>query len=603
MNLVMKDIEKRNVLSEVALGNVPPDVVITNGNLFNASTGEFIRGQSIWIKNGMIVYVGPDQDFQKGDQTVVIDADGMVLLPGLIEGHTHLNRSGIEEYVKHVIPSGVTTVVMETIDPGLIVGKKGIEYFAKGLQGQPIRCYYTVPPLCGLTPSEEINAPPNEELLPLLRDPNCLGVGEIFWGNIFLEGRQGERVRELVSLALSLGKQVEGHTAGAAGRKLQAYTCFGPSSDHEPVTEEEVLERLRLGYWVMIREGSVRKELSGIKGVFNKKIDFRRLALATDGIDPQTFIEEGYLDASLKTALKLGVPPKLAYQMVTINVAEHFRLDHLIGSLSPGKMADILIIPSPNDFSPQWVMCDGKIIYKDGKSLVEPKKVFSPRYMFNTVKVPEQMISLLTKEAPAVPANLSSLAGAGFVEAGALAKVGKGKVRVIELVTGLVTREKIINPEDPEESNDVVMLLALNRVEGKGSFMGLLKGFGLQRGAYGTTMSWDTIDMFIVGCDTHSMVTVIHRLKEIGGGGVYAIGDEIISEFEAPLCGFYSLEPMEKLNQKVKRLEASLKRNGVRWEKPMLTIDTLGTPAIPHLRMTHHGYVRLRDRVVLPVEV
>ena len=120
----------------------------------------------------------------------------------MIEGHTHLNRSGIEEFIKHVIPSGVTTVVTETIDLGLIVGKKGIEYFAKGLEGQPIRFYYTVPPLCGLTLSEEINAPPNEELLPFLKDPNCLGVGEIYWGNIFLEGRQGERVRELVSLAL-----------------------------------------------------------------------------------------------------------------------------------------------------------------------------------------------------------------------------------------------------------------------------------------------------------------------------------------------------------------------------------------------------------------
>jgi len=598
----VSSVEKRRILSEVPLGNIPPDTVIVNGILFNSFTGEFIKGQSIWIKDGMIAYVGPDHDPQKDSKTQVIDAAGMVLLPGLIEGHTHLSRSGIEEYVKHVIPSGVTAVVMETIDLGLIVGKKGIEYFAKGLQGQPIRCYYTVPPLCGLTPSEEINAPPNEELLPLLRDPNCLGVGEIFWGNIFLEGRQGERVRELASLALSLGKRVEGHTAGATGRKLQAYTCFGTSSDHEPITEEEVIERLRLGYWVMIREGSVRKELSGIKGVFDKKIDFRRLALVTDGIDPQTFIEEGYLDAPLKTALKLGVPPKLAYQMVTINVAEHFRLDHLIGSLSPGKMADILIIPSPNDFSPQWVMCDGKIIYKDGKSLVEPKKVFSPRYMFNTVKVPEQMISSLTKGAPAVP-NLPSLAGAGFAEAGALAKVGKGKVRVIELVTGLVTREKIINPEDPEESNDVVMLLALNRVEGKGSFMGLLKGFGLQRGAYGTTMSWDTVDMFVVGCDTHSMKTVIERLKEIKGGGVYAIGDEIVSEFQAPLCGFYSLKPMEILNSELKKLEESLKRNGVRWEKPILTIDTLGTPAIPHLRITHHGYVRLKDREILSIEV
>jgi len=596
----VSSVEKIRILGEVALGNMPPDTLISNGTFFNVFTGEFIKSQSIWIKNGMIAYAGPDHDPQKESKTQVIDAAGMVLLPGLIEGHTHLSRSGIEEYVKHVIPSGVTTVIMETIDFGLIIGKEGIEYFVRGLRGQPIRFYYTVPPLCGLTPSEEINAPLNEELLPLLKDPKCLGVGEIYWGNIFLEGKQGERIRELASLTLDLDKRVEGHAAGATGRKLQAYTCFGISSDHEPITEDEVLERLRLGYWVMVREGSVRKELPGIKGVFNKKADFRRLILATDGIDPQAFIEEGYLDASLRSALKLGVPPKLAYQMVTINVAEHFRLDHLIGSLSPGKMADILIIPSRDEFSPQLVMCGGKIIYRDSKSLVEPKKVFFPKYMFNTVKVQKQMISSLTNGAIATPANLPLPAGAGFAQAGALAKAGK--VRVMELVTGLVTKERIIDLEDPEESKDVVMLLALDRVGRQGSFMGLLKGFGLQRGAYGTTMLWDTVDMFVVGCDTRSMETVIKRLKEIRGGGVYAIGDEIVSEFQAPLCGFYSLKPMEILNSELKKLEESLKKNGVRWGKPILTIDTLGTPAIPHLRITHHGYVRLKDRAVLPLE-
>jgi len=583
----MNEMEKRKTLSEVALGSIPADIVITNGNLFNASTREFISGQSIWIKDGMIAYVGPDHDPQKNNETQVIDADGMVLLPGLIEGHTHLNKSGIEEYIKHLIPSGVTTVIIETADFGLIAGKEGIEYFVKGIEGQPIRFYYTVPPLCGLTPDEEINAPTNEELLTLLKDSKCLGVGEIYWGNIFLEGKQGERVRELASLALSLGKQVEGHTAGATGRKLQAYTCFGASSDHEPITEDEVMERLRLGYLVMIREGSVRKELPGVKGIFNKKADFRRLSLATDGVDPQTFIEEGCLDASLKTLLRFGAPPELAYQMVTLNVAEHFRLDPLIGSLSPGKMADIVIIPSPLDFSPQWVMSDGKIIFRDGKSLAEPKKVFFPDTMFNTVKVPENIFS--------------SKGGALAEPTGALAKVGKA--RVMELVTGLVTRERIIDLEDPEESKDVIMLLALDRVGRQGSFMGLLKGFGLQRGAYGTTMSWDTIDMFIVGCDIRSMETVIKRLGETGGGGVYAIGDEVVSEIVAPLCGFYSLKAMEILSDEIRKLEDSLKKNGVRWEKPTLTVDTLGTPAIPHLKMTHHGYVNLKDRKILFLEV
>ncbi len=574
----MNEMEKRRILSEVALGNIPPDTVIINGTLFDSFTGEFIKGQSIWIKDGMIAYVGSDHDPTKEEKTQVIDAEGMVLLPGLIEGHTHSvsHRYGIEEFTKHVIPTGVTTVITETIELAPIAGKDGIEYLVKGLEGQPIRFYYTVAPLCGLTPSEEINAPTNEALLPLLKDPKCLGIGEIYWSNIFLEGRQGERVRELASIALDLGKRVEGHGAGANREKLQAYTCFGISSDHEPITEDEVLERLRLGYWVMIREGSIRKELLGVKEIFDKKIDFRRLILATDGVDSEGFLEEGYLDASLRSALKLGVPPDLAYQMVTINVAEHFRLDHLIGSLSPGKMADILIIPSADDFSPQLVMCDGKIISRDGKPLVKPRKVFFPDHMFNTVKIHGYTFPSLPK---------------------------KGKVRAMDLVTRLVTKETIIDLEDPKESRDVIMALALDRLGSGKAFMGLLKGFGLQRGAYGSTMCWDTGDMIIVGCDTQSMKTVIERLKEIGGGGVYAIGKEIVAEFPAPLCGIVSLKPMETLREEVKKLEDSLKENGVKWEKPILTIDTLGTPAIPYLRITHHGYVRLKDRQVLSVEV
>lgn len=584
----MMDLENRKVLSEVALGNIPPDTVITNGILFNVFTREFIKKQSIWIKEGRIAYVGPDHNPQKDSQTQVVDADGMVLLPGLIEGHTHFNKSGIEEFVRHVIPRGVTTIITETIELASIVGKEGIEYLVKGLEGQPIRFYYTVAPLCGLTPSEEIKVPNHEELLPLLSHPKCLGVGEIYWGNLFLKGKQGERVRELASMSLELGKRIEGHTAGASGRKLQAYTGFGISSCHEPITEEEVLERLRLGYWVMIREGSIRKELSGVQGIFKKKIDFRRLILSTDGVDPEDLLKEGYLDASLRTALRLGVPPKLAYQMVTINVAEHFHLDHLIGSLSPGKMADLLIIPSPSEFSPQWVMCEGKVIFKEGRNTVEPKKVTFPEYMYDTVKVPEHVFSVIKGRALVEPL-------------GGLAK--GGKVRGMELVTNLVTKETIIDLEDPRELKDVMMLLALDRVGRGGAFMGFLKGFGLQRGAYGTTMSWDTVDLFVVGCDPRSMKTVIERLKENRGGGVYAIGEEVVSEFPTPLCGVISLKSMETVRGGIKHLEETLRENGVKWRKPVLTIDTLGTPAIPHLRITHHGYVRLKDRAVLPLEI
>jgi len=221
-------------------------------------------------------------------------------------------------------------------------------------------------------------------------------------------------------------------------------------------------------------------------------------------------------------------------------------------------------------------MCGGRMIFRDGVSLAEPRKVFFSDHMFNTIRIPEFTLPLLPE---------------------------KGKVRSMELVTRFVTQEKIIDLENPEERKGVIMILALDRLGSGKSFMGVLKNFGLQKGAYGTTMSQETTDLIAAGCDNESMETVIGRLKEIGGGGVYALGKEIVAEFPAPLCGVVSLKPMAIVNEEVKRLEAVMRQNGVAWEKPVLTFDTLGTPAFPHLRITHRGYFTSRSREILSLEI
>jgi len=574
----MDEMQTRRQLSEVALGNVPADLVITHGTLFNSYTREFIPDQAIWVKNGKIAYVGPDHDPTKDKDTQFIDTGGMVILPGLIDGHTHLSTSKtlVDEFVKHVIPTGTTTVITETTEFGSVLGKEGIEWLVRGLDGQPIRFFYTVAPLCGLTPLEEILAPPNEAMAPFLKDPKCVGLGEIYWSNLFLKGIQSERVLGLASMTHAIQKPVEGHTAGASGKKLQAYTCFGVSSCHEPTTQKEVLERLRLGYWVMIREGSIRHELPAIRGIFDKKLDFRRVILSTDGVDPIDLIEKGYLDASLRTALKLGVPPELAYQMVTLNVAEHFHLDHLIGALAPGKMADIVISPSPEEYSPQLIMGGGKVIFKEGKTLARPRKPTFPDTLFDTVKIGSYTL-------PPIPS--------------------KGKARAMDLVTGLVTKETVVNLDNREDCKDLIFALALDRLGGGKAFLGFLRGFGLQKGAIGSTMAWDTGDMIVVGRDLPSLKAVIQRAQEIGGGVVFAEGNDIVAELPAPVCGVLSTKTMEEARQEMKQLGNVLRENGVPWENPLLTLDTLTGCAIPHLRITHHGYVRMKDRQVLSWEV
>ncbi len=564
-------------LELVALRKAPPDLVIRKGLLFNSVTGEFLEDYSLWIKDGWIAYAGPDPDPAGDEHTRIMDARGMVLLPGLIEGHTHvLNLIGIKEFVRHVIPSGTTTVITESMELAIVAGIDGIRYFVEAIEDQPLRFFYTISPACGISGAVEKNAPSNEELLPFLEDPRCLGLGEIYWGNMFLDGEQGQRLRDLVRLALSLGKRVEGHSAGASGNKLQAYTSFGVSSCHEPITESEVLERLRLGYWVMIRQGAIRKELDGVRGIFGEAIDKRRLVLCTDGMDPEGFLSEGYLDGAVRHALGMGISPSLVYQMVTLNVAEHFRLDHVLGSLTPGKLADIVVIPSPDDFSPRTVIRQGKVIFQYGKSLVEPREAVYPQHLFETVHIPEMPV---------------------------IQPPSRGKVRAVEMITRLVTGETIVDLGDPVEAGGLNMALAVDRTGSGEAFLGFLKGFGLQRGACGSTMCWDTSDMIVLGCDGLSMETVIRRLRELRGGAVYAIGSEVLAEIPAPLCGVISLESMEICRDRVTHFEDSLKQNGVPWENPLLTLNTQGNAAIPHFRLTHQGYVRMKDREVFPLAV
>lgn len=564
------------MLWRVAMGREPAQLVIRNAVLFNPFTKEFLQNQALWVKDGKVAYSGPDLEPPLGEATVVIQAEGMVLLPGLVEPHTHIvNRCGVEEFVRYSLPGGVTTVVTETIELAGVVGLKGITAMVDALRGQPLRFFYTLPALCGLTQVEELRAPAPEEMIPLMEDPMCLGLGEIYWGNFLLEGSQGERVRRLAQLALEKGKRVEGHTAGAAGLKLQAYTAWGVSSCHEPISAQEALERLRLGYWVMIRQGGIRKELEGMKDLFSSNLDLRRLVLCTDSVDPEGFLTEGSLDGSVRRALEMGVDPGLLYQMVTLNPAEHFGVESQVGSLAPGRWADWVLIPAPKEYKPVMVGVAGRPVYQEGRLLVQPRPVDFPEAFYQTVN---SSLSL-----PALPEL-------------------KGRVRVMELVTRLVTRESILDIETPNVWHDLNWVAAVDRLGQGGSFVGLLKGFGLKKGACGSTMCWDTGDLILVGCDRTSMETVLGRLRELGGGAVYAIGGEVVAEYPAPVCGIISQDSMGKLRDRLKRLEDAMARQGVPWEKSLLTIDTLSTAAIPHLRITHHGYVRLKDRAVLDLE-
>lgn len=585
----------RCAAARCALGAAAPDLIVANGTLFNSATGEFLPGMDIWVAAGLIARVTKERVWAES-KVPIVDAEGMVVLPGLIDTHTHVyGMVGVDEFVRRVLPTGVTSVVAETDELPHITGLAGYEMCRSQFSQQPLRIFYTVSPLPGLTEVEELLSPTAGEITELLAHPRCVGIGELYWNNLLLEGPQGDRVRALAEAALAAGKMVEGHTAGARENRLQAYVALGPSSCHESITLEQARDRLRLGLWTMVRQGGTRKELGELAPIFSESCDLRRLVLVTDGQNPRGFLKEGYLDGAVRTALAEGAPPRTVYQAVTVNPAAHFGLERMLGMIGPGFYADLVIIPSPEEYVPRLVFIEGRPVFAEGRALVEPEPVSYPPEVLATVRVSERWQE-----------------GAERI----WDRPAEKPARALEIISKLVTAETVVegrawdkrSGDASSESGpvgfgpDVAALVAVDRLKARGSFWGLVKGFGLSRGAVGSTMCWDTGDLLAIGCDVESLRTVVERLQA-GGGVVHAVGREVVAEVWAPVCGYVSLDSLENVALRMEAVEESLAAAGVPWENPILTLSTLGTAAIPHLRVTHRGYVRLRDRALLGVDV
>ncbi|MHB1343205.1 MAG: adenine deaminase C-terminal domain-containing protein [Thermoleophilia bacterium] len=545
--------------------------------MFDAVTAEFLPERSVWVKGGRIARVTP-ADVRAAGSPETLDASGLTLVPGLIDGHTHLTRLFVPEFVRALLPTGVTSPVVEAMEYGATAGMAGVRAFVAAIRDQPLRLFYTAPALCGLTEEEEPSPLTLRELDELLADPLCLGLGEAYWSNALLPGPQGIRVREQIARAISAGKAAEGHTAGAKGARLDAYTALGISSCHEPISVEEALEVYNRGLLVMLRHGSIRSDLENLRPLFDMPLDFRRFALVTDSVDPEGLENWGYLDQVVREALALGIPAPTVYRMVSTNVAEHFRLEHELGHLAPGRWADLVAIPSAGDYRPVFVMVGGEVVFDRGEVRATPRARAVPAELLHTLTFDPDDALALAGPPPKSPAD--------------------APVRVIEYVSNLVTREALLPPEEAARAG-LVPVLALERTRGDAAFWGFLQGLGLREGAYATSVTWDSPDLIVVGGDPLAVRTALRRLVENGGGGVFALGGRVVAENVTPICAIASAEPAENVRLELRGLVTALRAAGIFWEDPLLAVDTLTTPAIPHLRMTHRGYVRLRDRELL----
>jgi adenine deaminase len=568
-------------LLETALGNTPADLVISDGTLAEVYTGRMLPHRSVAVCGKWIAYVGPDADYAIGDKTRVIKAEGRVIAPGYIDPHTHLaSFCTIADYLKYAIPGGTTTYITGVEAYGFGLGAKGFQAFLDQVRDQPVKIFCLIPPMVTTSPAAALLCITAEEARRFLQDELVIGLGESYWQSAILP--PDDRILALIRETIKAGKSVQGHAAGAADRKLAAYAAAGVVSCHEAVSPEDILARLEMGYNAMIREGYIRRDLESLRPLIGT-IDLRRCTLSTDGTDPDLLLSQGYFSHVVQKAIAMGLTPIEAIRMATLNPAEHFGLDHLIGGIAPGRFADILILPDPNTMTPALVISAGEVIAEGGKTLARLHRRPHPDPLRETVKIP-----LITPEHLAVPVAACSLAG---------------KVRTMDIqANGLVAREgeaaiTVKNghvPPDPE--HDLLKAVFIERVSGRGErFVGFVRGWGMQAGAIATSLAWDASAIVAVGADDRDLVAAINRVIALKGGTVLVVDDAITMEIPAPIAGYIADMRVEALAVALAGLQKAIAGLGSTLEKALLTLVTMTSAAIPFIRITEKGYFRFRE--------
>ena len=568
----------RRRLLDVALGASPADLLALGADVVNVYTGEVVRAD-VAVADGRIAAVGPDLATLAGPATEQLDVRGKVLVPGFLDGHTHLDvLVTLPSLLREAIPRGLTALVTEMVQVTSALGTPGARWFLETLRAQPIHAYATAPVISYLS-AETAGGEPlldAEALGALLEDSRVLGLGEVYWHRLIPEP---ERLLPLIERARALGKTVEGHAAGARGPRLAACAAAGMDSCHEPITAGEALERLRLGMRVMIREGSVRRDLAAVLEVRHAGVSLRRATLASDGIWPSDLLAHGYMDGIVQRAIDLGLPPVTAYQMASLNAAEHFGLDREIGGIAPGRWADFLVLPDLRTVRPEIVVARGRLAAREGRCLVACPAVPLPA-------------GLSDRPGPLDPSSLSLPASGS-----------RARVRVIRIAGDIVTAEAeaTLPVRDgavlADPASDLLLAAVCARRGGPRRGLGVIQGFGLREGAVASTLSFDTADLVVVGASREALAAAAQRAVAIGGGFVVVDGRGAVrAELPLPLGGILTAVSVPEAARGIETVTGALRDLGSTLARPLLTLQTVTFSAIPALRLTARGLLIVKSR-------
>lgn len=582
----------RRQLIEVAMGRAHADSIIGGGRLVNVFTREVYDG-GVAIAGGRIAAVG-DVDYTRGPETEVIDAEGGYLTPGLIDAHLHMYHSylGVNEFVEGSLLSGTTTYADGFYGQGIVGGADAVRFFKDAFDATPLRLIFLVPTLSwlqnrelGLKPGPGISV---EDMHEMLAWDGCHGLEE----PPFLPVVDGwDDLLDLLDATLEQGKIITGHAAGINSRQAQAFVAAGVTTDHETVGAEEAVMKARIGFKLLMRQGSGAFDVPElVKAYTEYKIDPRQLAFCSDLASPEKLLNEGTISENIRVAIANGVPPLLAVQMGTINNAEAFHLEREIGVLAPGRHADILLVDELRDFRIQRVLAGGETVVEDGRLTVKLPAHDYPKAFFSSVHL----------ERPITPEDLAVRAsGDGPVE-----------VRVIGITeNSLVTDERraTLKLKDgivmPDIEKDVLPLAMVDRFgKGTGAGAGFVQGFRLERGAIASSVNAVCENLVAVGTNTEDMTLAMNTLAEVGGGKVVVADGEVLTLVELPLLGLLSPEPLAEIAAKFDRAFAEIANLGCPLRNPFSQLEfCFACGEIGDIRLSDEGLLRVEPCEMLEV--
>ena len=577
-------------LIQGAMGEVKADLIVTGGKLVNVYSGEILDGMQIAVLDGRICYVGPSAAHARGEATKILDAGGLYISPGFIDGHTHIGHyCRPYEYLQAYLPHGTTALMASCDELATVFGYRGLKFFLDEVEAHPLRVFTLISMVAPQDPLLCQTATiTNAEIEAALQDPRILGLGEIVsWLRLT---QLDDEILERLEMAWRSGKIIHGHTAGAKDQKLCAVAAVGISSCHEPIRVEDALERLRLGYWTMLREGSLRQDLEAtLTPLIARGIDTQRLILVTDSMSPDDVEELGHMDHVLRRAVGLGLSPVRAIQAVTLHPATYSGVEQEVGGIAPGRFADMALLEDLESFRVQATLIGGKMVAEEGQSLVQTAPVSVPHEMMHSLRLhPNISEKQFRVQCPTENA----------------------KIRVIELLNQNITAERVMSLDarkgyvEADVEQDLLKVAMFDRHQQIGKIaMGFLKGFGAKIGAVGTTTDLDENTLLIVGSHDADMALCANALIESGGGMAVVNNGQVVEKMEFPVGGIFSLNPWRQVGQHLRRIHRCLREQGSPFERPLYALCFLPFVTLPSLRITARGLVNAKERKIVPLFV